>query len=387
MAVLLALIVITVTGRDWYVRRWMARVRTQNAALIASVWPRPVAPRDDAAPAYREIYGEMLRIEAAQAREAVDVSVQGEPKMPAWLQDTYKPTFDVGRPDVLAFCARHRGNVAGAIAASRHGGATLRPPSATALDDNALDGLDEILALHSLMTLEARRQARDGNALDCWKCLSCMARLQQHASLQGQVTWEQIEKVLEHRRLAVVEAIVFEPTLDAGLFPFPLPEDRFSHLPASADAECLDTAQAFETLCASDLGELDDDPRWFSDKQQGLLKGAWPMLLLYRVYHRVFVLADGLATLPLDLDKYRQVASAIPPHQSEAAHPLGQQGQHRRGHGAGAIGARGCAANRPSAGRAHDQGQRFRRNENAVARLLSSPPRAGGHSGQARIAS
>lgn len=318
VAILLALIVMTIAGRDWYVRRWIARIRTKNAAFIASVSPRPVAPPDDAGPAYRELYAKILRIEAAQGREIDgDTMLDGDSDMPEWLKNVYEPTFDVNEPEVLAFCARQRRNVVAAIAASRRRGATLSLPGSTSLDDSALDGMDELRALHALTALEARRQARQGNALDCWECLSCMARLQQHASLQGHVTWAQVEKSLEYGRLTVVEAILFEPALDAGRFPFPLVDDRFSHLPASADAECLNTVQTLDILCASDLGELDNDPRWFSAEQQRLLNGAWPMLMVYRAYRRVFVLADGLATMPSNLKTYRQIARKLPSDQSD----------------------------------------------------------------------
>lgn len=318
VALLLALILATIAGRDWYVRRWMARVRAENAAFIASVSPTPVAPSDDAGPAYREIYREMLRGEAAHAREiGRDITVAGESEMPDWLAHVYEPAFDVSQPDVLAFCARHRQNVLAAIAASRRRGATLSPPGSTALDDDVLDGMDEVRALHELVELEARRYAREGNAIDCWECLLCLERLKRHASLQGHVTWAQMEKSLEHRRLMVVEAILFERALDVGLLPFPIVNDRFSHLPASSDAVCRDAAQTLEHLCASDLGELDNDPRWFSIEEQRLLAGAWPALSLYRVCRRVFVLADGLATLPSDLGKYRQVARKTPHDQSE----------------------------------------------------------------------
>lgn len=315
-----AVMTASVFARDAYVKTWIKRVREENQIFIASVSPPRVDPEEDAAPAYLEIYREILRIEASRAEpDGLNaLPPADETELPEWLADVVQPAFDFAQPEAQAFRDRHRSSIAAIMAASRRKGAVLRPPGSTMFDDDNTRGADALQALHRLVSLEARIRARERDAVGCWECLACLERLQRHVSSQGGAVWAQIGKALEAARMSMVENVLAEPALDAGSFPFPLPEDDFSHLPVSTDGECLTTAQMLEIGCAVDLCELDGDPRFFSDEEQFLLQAARPVRLCYAVYHRVFVLADGLGSLPAEMIRYRRVAAQTPDRQSAA---------------------------------------------------------------------
>jgi hypothetical protein len=317
---LLAQVFVTIIVRDIYVRRWIARVRLENESFIASLTTAPVASRDDAAPAYRQIYNEILlreksRASVANAKEQPFATIE---EMPEWLAKVDEPSFDIDREDVAEFLRRHEQSVDAAIVASRRPSAVLRPPGSTILDDTGTEAFDAVRAIHRLVSLAARRFARDGQASACWECLSCLRRLQEHVSAQGDSVWSQIGKSFESRRLAVVEAVLSEPTLDARQLPHPLIQSDFSHGLTSAIAECQSAARLLALMCASDVGELDDDPHVFSSEQRSTLSRAWPALWAYRTYHRVFVLADGLANVPGELNRYREAARERPYEQAES---------------------------------------------------------------------
>jgi hypothetical protein len=318
----LSVVVLTIVLRDVHVQRWIAEVRQENDLFIASVSPPPVPPHDDAAPALLDIYREMVAVERPYRElEAERKGLVVPSELHEWLGNVWEANLEAGQAEVLDFLDRHHERVSAVIAASKLPRASFHRPAATIFDDSDQDAMDLLRTLHKFVAFDALKEARDGNVQKCWEDLSCLERLQVLASSQGDIFWSLCGMSFESGRVAVVEAILSEPLLDAAKFPFPVMDRQFTHRAASVAPPCLNAAQMLEFACAWDLCELDDDPRILSKADQVLFRRAWPMRSVYALYRRVFVLADGLATLPSEMRRYRELATLAPFEQrpSEAA--------------------------------------------------------------------